>query len=140
MTAWYQEINVVQEPLDMGTDDNNRPKVGFNIETVKRPSDSFAEEIVGLLVAAGVGIAAGAGADIFVGTKHKVPDGDGPYLTMIETGGATPLRTHNDIGPPAYTRPTAQLVARAKKYTDARARARAAYDALVGIRNTTVAG
>lgn len=137
MSAWYREIDVGQEPFDLGVDAQQRSKVVFNIAVVKRPSDKFAEEILGLLVAAGVGT---ANVDIFVSSKRKLPTDDGPYLSLIETGGTTPERTQNDISPPAYPRPSMQLVARAKSYDAARIMARNAYNALVGIRNQIVAG
>ncbi len=140
MTAWYREINVVDEPRDIGVDSEDRLRMSFNITTVKRPSDVFLEEIIGILVAAGVGTHGGASGDIFGTSKSNIPEGDGPFLALIETGGITPERTHNDISPPAYQRPGMQLVARAKNTGAARAMARSAYDAVVGIRNVIVVG
>ncbi len=137
MSAWYQEINLVQEPIDIGVDGQGRQKYAINISAVKSFSRAFAEEIIGLLETAGVGA---FGTDIFGGSVTDVPDGKGPFLHFIDTGGATPLRTHNEIGPPAYQRPTAQLVARAKSFSAARSMAQDAYDALVGIRNRNVVG
>lgn len=137
MSAWYREINVEQEPFDMGLDSTGRIKWGFNITAEKASSDNFKEEIIGLLVAAAVGT---FGIDIFSSSKVKVPDGAGPFLHFTETGGATPERTHNEIGPPAYQRPSAKLVARAETRSAAIGMARSAYDALVGIRNRVVAG
>lgn len=34
----YLEIDLIQEPFDMGTDANGRARVGFNIRVVKHPS------------------------------------------------------------------------------------------------------
>ena len=135
MTAWYQELNPTQEPFDIGLDGNKRQLWSFNLTAVKSYSKLFPEELLALLVAAGVGT---FGTDIFVGARADIPDGAGPYLSILPRGGTTPLRTHNEIGPPAYQRPSAQLVARAKSSVQARARADAAYEALVGIRNQTV--
>ncbi len=140
MTAWYREINVIDEPRDIGVDSEDRLMMSFNITAVKRASALFVEEIVGILEAAGVGTQGGAGGDIFATSKSNIPEGDGPYLALIETGGVTPERTHNQISPPAYQRPGMQLVARAKNTLASRTMARAAYDALVGIRNVTVVG
>jgi hypothetical protein len=139
MTAWYREINVNQEPFDIGLDKNGRSMYSFNIAVVKASSDEFLEEIIGLLVAAGVGV---FGTDIFGGTNAKLPDPDvtDPILTVKATGGATPERTHNEIAPPAYQRPSAQIVARGVSQSAARTMARDAYNALVGIRNQTVVG
>jgi hypothetical protein len=133
--TFYQEINPLQEPFDLGVDDLGRVRIAFNISVVKRPSDTFAEEIVKLLTTAGVGIAA---TNIFIGSGAAVSPGDGPYLNVVETGGLSPRRTHNSVATPAYTRPSAQIVARAKTYAAARTMARNAYNALVGVRNTTI--
>ena len=98
----------------------------------------FVEELVTLLVAGGAGTA--LGTDIFAGSKAKLPEGDGPFLTITETGGIENDRTQNEISPPAWQRPSAQIVARAKNYVDARTLARAAYNSLNGVRNATVSG
>jgi hypothetical protein len=135
MTAWYQELNPTQEPFDIGLDKEGRALVSFNLTAVKSYSHRFLEELVSLLVAAGVGT---FGSDIFIGAKARIPDGDGPFLSVLSRGGTTPLRTHNEIGPPAYQRPSAQIVARAKSSQAARGMAEDAYDALVGIRNQNV--
>lgn len=142
MTAWYREINIEQsDPSDIGLDENKRAMYSFNITAVKSYSEVFLEEIIGLLVAAGVGV---FGTSIFGGRKSKLPDPEdhepNAILTIIATGGATPERTHNEISPPAYQRPSAQIVARASSQSAARAMAWDAYNALVGIRNQTVVG
>lgn len=139
MTAWYREINPVSEERDIGLDKSGRALYSFNINVVKASSDKFLEEIIGLLVAAGVGV---FGTDLFGGSKPLMPDDDGttPILSVIATGGATPERTHNEISPPAYQRPSAQIVSRASSQVAARTMARNAYNALVGIRNQTVVG
>ena len=36
--TWYREINVNQEPFDLGHDDTGRVRVAFNVSGVKRPS------------------------------------------------------------------------------------------------------
>ena len=135
MATFYQEINLLQEPFDLGTDDKGRVRIAFNLNAVKRPSDTFAEEIVKLLTTAGVGT---GGTNIFIGSGAAIPTGSGPYLNIVETGGLTPRRTHNSVATPAYTRPSAQIVARASSYAAARTMARAAYNALVGVRNTEI--
>lgn len=137
MTAVYRTIDIDSEPFDIGLDSENRQKTAFNFRVVKQPSDVFVEEIVGLLVTAGVGV---FGTNIFASSKANIPSGAGPFLSIVETGGTAPERTQNEIGPPAYTRPSAQITVRATKYSEARTMARAAYNALVGVRNTNVPG
>lgn len=96
----------------------------------------FLEEVTNVLEAAGVGV---SNTNIFHGTKVQIPVGDGPYLQIRETGGTTPLRIQNSIAP-QYQRPAAQLVAIALDYVVARLMARAAYNALAVVRNTSILG
>ena len=51
----------------------------------------FLDEIKDRLVAQGVGT---YGSNIFLGSKAVIPTGDGPYLSIIETGGTGAIRTH----------------------------------------------
>lgn len=97
----------------------------------------FLDEIASYLAAQGVGT---VGADIIKGSKGVVPTGDGPYLSLIETGGTGSMRTHN--GTPVQ-QPTAQILARAKQYNIARTKLKAAFDALggdKGLHNVTLNG
>lgn len=96
----------------------------------------FLDEIAARLVAQGVGT---VGSNIFLGSKAAIPVGDGPYLSLIETGGSGPTRVQNTPGAKTQ-RPTAQIVARAKSYLVARTMAKAAYLALDGVFNTTLSG
>jgi hypothetical protein len=96
----------------------------------------FLDEIRDRLVAQGVGT---YGSNIFNGSHAVIPKGDGPYISLIETGGTAPTRIHNVPG--AHTqRPTAQVLVRASSYIVARAKAKAAYAALDGVFNTTISG
>ena len=97
----------------------------------------FLEEIADRLVSQGVGTKS---ADIFLGSGATIPDGDGPYLSLIETGGTDSMRTHN--GTPV-AQPSAQILARGKSYKDARTKLKAAFDALggdKGLHNVTLSG
>ena len=133
-TVQYQKIEVLQRPFDIGLDDVHRLRVGFNILVTKSPSDTFAEEILSLLVAAGVGT---LGTNLFLSSVVTLPTGDGPYLSVIETPGREASYIHNLKGP-AYEHPAAQLVARAKTRGPAFAMANAAYNALKGVVNQPV--
>lgn len=96
----------------------------------------FIDEIAARLVAQGVGA---LGSDIFLGSRAVIPAGDGPYLTIVETGGSGPTRVQNK-NTPSTQRPTAQISVRAKAYNVARTRIKLAYDALDGVFNTTLSG
>lgn len=97
---------------------------------------SFLDDVAARLVAQGVGT---LGTNIFLSSKAVVPTGNGPYLSLIETGGTGPTRVHNKAGA-STLRPTAQVLTRAVSYPAARAMAKAAYDALDGVWNTTLSG
>ena len=96
----------------------------------------FLDEIKDRLVAQGVGV---FGANIFLGSGAKIPDLEGPYLSVTETGGSGPTRVHNQNGANTQ-RPTAQIAVRAKSYLTARTMAKAAYLALDGVFNTEISG
>lgn len=99
----------------------------------------FLDEIAARLVSAGVGV---LGTTLFLSSAAKLPAGNGPYITLTETGGPTPGRggrVHNEAGTHVQS-PTAQIAVRAKSYVEARTKAKAAYQALDGTWNTTIAG
>lgn len=124
----------MQEPFDLALDTEGRAQVAFNVEADKAPSGTFVEEIVDLLVAAVVGT---YGSNIFATAKAIIPVGDGPFLSIIETGGSPPGYIHN-LATPAYQYPSAQVLVRASTYAAARTMARAAYNALASVANTTI--
>lgn len=96
----------------------------------------FIEEIEAKLVLDGVGI---HGTSIILGRKGVIPAGDGPFMTLIQTGGLGATRIHNHDG--AHTqRATAQIMVRAKAANVARAMADAAYVSLDGKFNLTLSG
>ena len=132
--SFYQEIAPLQEPFDLGKDEKGRQRVVFNIRVVKTASNTFLEELIKVLVTAGVGT---LNTDIFASTAVAIPADEGTYLLIVETGGTAPGRIQNQIAP-AYPRPTAKITVRAIKYVDARTMARAAYDALAAVRNQTI--
>lgn len=97
----------------------------------------FLDEIVDRLVAQGVGVRK---VNIFASSDANIPSGDGPYLTIYETGGSGSSRTQDDR---ATERPTAQIAVRAKGYIFSRAMCKLAYDALGGangLHNVTLSG
>jgi len=130
--AFYKRIKALQEPFDGGLDDKQRSKVQFNILATKAPSATFLEEIVAYLESLGV-----VSGNVFVSTRASIPSGEGPYLSIVETGGTGSITEQNSDSP-AFQRPGAQIVARAGDYVAARTLARAAYDALVRVKNQTL--
>ena len=94
------------------------------------------DELAARLVSLGIGT---IGASIFLGSKAIIPVGDGPFITLTETGGSAPTRIHNK-NPVNTQRPTAQIAVRAKSYLVARQKAKDAYAALDGVYNTSLSG
>lgn len=97
----------------------------------------FLDELAAKLQADGVGT---LGTTIFLSTKAQLPTGNGPFITIVETGGTTSRRTQNNT---ATQRPSAQVVARASSYSVARSKAVEAYLSLggdVGLFNTQLSG
>jgi hypothetical protein len=133
--AFYQQIIMLQsEPYDLGVDERNRSKWQFNVMATKTASQTFVEELAKVLATAGVGT---YNVNIFGTSKAAIPTGDGPYLSIIPTGGPGPVRIHNQPAP-AYPRPTAMIVVRGTVNSQARAMAFAAYDAIAKVVNQTV--
>lgn len=132
--TWYRCIEA-SEPYELGLDDAHRMRFTFDILADKAASDTFPQEVLKLLVTAGVGT---LGTNIFLGGAYTLPTGDGPYLQMILTAGRESDKTHNLISKPAYVRPGAKIVSRAKSYTAARSQITLAYNALRGIVNRNV--
>ena len=97
----------------------------------------FAEDLIFLIEEAHLGT---YGTDLFKGSKAVIPEGPGPFTSIIETGGASPVGTHNSVAVPAYVRPSAQIVVRAEDYDVAMTRAREIYSLLFPIRNRFVNG
>lgn len=134
--TWYLSVMTEQRPYDIGLDQaTGRPQVAFNIRAEKRPSNTFEEEMIKLLVDGGVGV---FGVNIFASSDAQLPaEHDSPaYLKLTVTGGPADVDTHNQVS--AYHRPTMRITATAETYVAARALANAAYSVLGVVRNADV--
>lgn len=134
MSCWYVWLRALQPPTDIGDDSQGRSVVLFNVTAMKRPSDTFEEEIASLLEIAGVG--SRAAKTILVGRRAAMPQ-SGSFVTVIADPGPAPEIIQNEDGV-AYEKPAAQIRVHAAKYVDARTRARAAYSALTAVKNVSV--
>ena len=132
--TWYRRI-YVGTPFEIGLDDAHRIRFTIPVIADKESSDTFAEEILGLLVAGGAGT---LGTNLFLGGAYTLPTGVGPYLQVILTSGRESDETHNSIAVPAYVRPGCQIICRAKSYLAAKSQANLAYNALRGVVNQNV--
>lgn len=138
MSRWLA-VEVLSDVSDIGLDADDRQKFSFNIMVTCVNPTEFEDEIGRVLIAAGA--TTSFGTDMFAMSKANVPTGNGPYVSIVATGGPSPLRTHNadrDAGAPAYRMLTAQIVARAKNSKTARAKAHSCFNALFAIVNQTI--
>jgi hypothetical protein len=97
----------------------------------------LATDLVTLLAAAGVGVAGGVNGTLFTGSKAVIPGGTVASISIVDTGGASPVRTQTGQH---YRRPSVQIVARAPSDAVAVALAEAAYNAIVNAPRTVDAG
>lgn len=134
-TRWL-DCQELHPPFDSGRlDENGRCQYVFNVNVYKHVSATLVNEVKNLLEDAGVGT---LGTDIFATSKASIPDDDGPYLSIWPSGGATGVRTHNVTTGPTYERPSVQITVRGHSPSAVETMARAAYSALVGVRNQDV--
>ncbi len=132
----YQEIIAMQSPIDIGSDENKRKMFSVNFEAMATaPVTDFGREIGKLINDAGLGTFA---VDMFLGMEAILPKLDGPYVTIIDTGGSEPEGTHNKAAGHTYEHLSVQIVIRARGYDAAKTRALAIWRTLDGVRNTTV--
>lgn len=96
----------------------------------------FIEDLISLLETASVGT---GNVNIFATSKSAIPQGNGPYLGIAETGGTSPDYIQDQILP-AYHKPTAQLTCRSISYLSARTMLANAVNALCVVNNQTVNG
>lgn len=134
MSKWQRVSMMQSHPQDIGNDSAGRVALRFNFMATKEPSATAEEEVVKLLVAAGVGV---FGTNIFSSSASVLPTGAGPYLLITDTGGPSGIYQHNEAKP-AYSRATFAITVYAKSFVAARAMWHAAYDALSVVVNQTV--
>lgn len=91
-------------------------------------ASSFTSDVISLIEASGLGWA--YGTNLFKGPKAVIPDGSGPYASLIRTGGFGVDGTHNSPDLPAYEQPSGQIIVRATSYDVAEAAAQALYEYL----------
>lgn len=139
MPTYYLEILSTSPPFPIEVDGNGRTIFSCNFTAVARaPVTDFKNEIMSLITDASQGTRwNGASGDMFVGRYAKIPDGDGPYVTFVESAGFAPLETHNGD---SYERRGFQILVTAAVYSAAETRANAIWRTLDGVRNTEVTG
>lgn len=96
---------------------------------------TFMEDVVNLLVGAGLGV---VNTTIFRSSNANIPVGDGPLISITDTGGSGATRVQDKKV--STERPSLQIVTRAAKFEVAAPRARAIYNLLNGMWNVTLGG
>lgn len=113
----YIYIRDAQSPFDAGLDENRRPTYSSNFRCrLEGESVDLGREIAKVLEDSGLGT---LGFDIFIGSSSIVPQGDGPYSTIIDTAG---LPTLESMGGDRFEMPSFQVLTRATSLVVARDR------------------
>lgn len=126
-TTRYVVLKPRTPPQDIGLDpDSDRAMLVFQVDCEKDPSETFPEELVFLLVTAGVGVFE---TNIFISSRARIPEGPGPFLIVTETTGLESKEIHGSTLD-SYSRPAASITVIGASYLTARAMAHAAHTAL----------
>ncbi len=139
MSSRYIEIIATQRPFPFNVDDNNR--VMFSCNFTARAAgdvDDWMQEVQKILIDAGIATkGTQSTGDTYIGPQSVVRVGDGPFTTILDTGGIAPEEMHNSGV--KIERLSVQIVVRAKSYVVAETRALAIWRELDGVRDSTVA-
>lgn len=95
-------------------------------------------DIVSLLEASSLNLR--YGVNLFKGPKARIPDGAGPYVSLIRASGLGAEGTHNSPNAPAYERPIGQVLVRANDYEVAEVMVDAIYALLWPVANQVING
>ena len=138
----YLEVLSVQRPFPFSVDENERTMFSVNFQaTSAEEVEDWERDVIRLLITGGVGISFTfpdgdqRTDNTFIGPPSIIPTGPGPYVSIIDTGGAAPIETHNgDL----QEQLSVQLIVRGREYFVARDLAIDCWRALDGVRDTTV--
>ena len=128
----YIEILAIQEPFPFNIDSSDRVMFSCNFSVLCTPTNKPDSDFVTILSNAGL---ITPNVDTFIGPKKEIPEGDGPFITVVNTGGSSSLFTHDGE---KTQRPSVQIVTRATDYEAARDKAMLIYNYLDGIHELTV--
>ncbi len=132
----YLDILSTNRPFNLDVDENNRKMFAVNFDAVAAaPVEEWEDEVAKIIEDAGLGTRSSPNRTIFIGRGAVLPTGDGPYITILDSGGVAPLETHNSD---LYERLSCEIIIRAKGFQTARTRALAIWRALDGVRDQTV--
>jgi hypothetical protein len=122
-SVWYRKLEPAQEPFDEGTDSDRRMIVGFNVDADKDPTPTWLQELAAIVIekfpsfVTNENLLLSSAANIPGDGNVSLPGGDGPYITIIDTGGMSREHIHNNLT--GYQRPSAKVRVHARLYMDA---------------------
>jgi hypothetical protein len=141
MPVWYRKLEPAQEPFDQGTDSDRRPIVGFNVDAEKNPTPTWLQELAAIVKAKVPGVV--INQNLFLSSAVNIPGdgnvslpgGDGPFISIVDTGGMGREHIHNNLS--GYQRPSAIVRVHARTYLDAYQTAWKIHEAFI-LRNTSI--
>lgn len=141
--SYYIHILARQSPFEYGKDPLNRVLFSCNYDCRARyPVTSFIHEMRKVIIDAGLavlelnpnGTVNESVSNIFLSPQFDIPSGDGPYITLKQTGGFSPDESHNT----KYLNLGLQVIVIALDYDLGDAKAMAIHSLLDGKRSFTV--
>lgn len=129
----FIEILAVQNPFTIGLDAQKRNVFSMNFQC--KTADvifKFEESIIKILSDAGL---CTFNTNAFIGPSSVMPDGDGPFILLINTGGYGPNQSNDDY---IMQNPSFQILIHGKNYVTARDKADLIWRELHGTRDLTV--
>jgi hypothetical protein len=126
--TWYIDLQDEQLPFEMPQDAQGRTLYVFNVLARKDPTETFLEEMSQYLTTNGIT------AQILIGGQTDIPTGDGPFITLRQTGGVRGVKVQGRITT-KIERPGAQVSVRAKSPRTAKKLAHEVHKLLSEIRN-----
>jgi minor capsid protein len=131
MSTFYTYSEAVQNPIAVGVDIKGRKMFSFNFrcQSLGLPTD-LEDDMLAILSSAGLVI---PNVTAF-GSNATLPDEDGPFILLRDTGGSAPFETHNmDV----YANLSLQIVVYAANYVAGRSLANRIWTTLNGKYNFT---
>lgn len=130
--SYYIHILARQSPFEYGKDPLNRVLFSCNYDCrAVYPVASFIREMAKLITDASLAL---SGVDLFIGPQAEIPSGDGPYITLKQTGGFSPDESHDT----KFLNLGLQIITTSLDYDEGDNKAKLIHELLDGKRSFTV--
>lgn len=137
--SFYLSIRARQRPFPFDLDDHGRVMFSCNYEALGFNVGTWENDISDLLTSSGIATSnqiliglLGSSEQIRTDSSGEVVSGAGPYVSIIDTGGSEPVRSHNGT---KCERLSVQIVVRAVDHEVARDKSLEIYHELDGKSN-----